>query len=651
MKRKKIFLVTLIVVLALIFVALWALFAVGRFNLIADLILQPTVEMKKSFAAADVFNNSYFEGLKLENGKISVAQTNTLPTLSDVSSSIEVKNKAVISGNEAAIAIGWWGEERVMRRNTHIVYFEVYNNSSQDIAPLEIKIPNIVSIPEQSLEIYSLFYPQVGPQDGFRSIYIDKIAPKETKKVALITLGMEDASINQNLLGGLKFFGKTQISSLTEEYTTLNCETNLSDCNLVLNYKGAYWLGKYTTTYSAADLAAIKNALNLEADTIYLGQIFVRPNNLGEDVLEGELGFKIEGANFVPLSGRVENGIWYVPIKNMFSGKSIKYISQFNGWFLADKKITNDNLKLVQLRKAKLPKSSLVFDVQKMDKLTIANPAPGGGQAGFALPQGLKICALQVPDTTLESTWNGFFFNQVLVTLGDPLNKYQAFLFVPYLSGGTNSSRNAKIMNAEDWARFDSDEAGDAFFYLHSFNAKGLVTAVQRLYTLSTPDADFYKGDYAFYGLEDYRGTLWGTINLNQPKNNYEMSFSWSKPNNEVGNVGIQVRTEVGGNYTPWVSLDKDVSNVKIVAGTDKVQYRLVFESSDPAMVRSLTAINLIRSGTTAGDNTNPTIGTNGSTTFANGLISTGTHLLLLLVISIILVVSIIYIVALLKED
>ncbi|MCD6195103.1 hypothetical protein J7K05_02845, partial [bacterium] len=167
----------------------------------------------------------------------------------------------------------------------------------------------------------------------------------------------------------------------------------------------------------------------------------------------------------------------------------------------------------------------------------------------------------------------------------------------------------------------------------------------------------FYSGDYVFYGIKDYRGLLWTELEVPSQSRSYKLSLKRENSEEEQGRVIIQARSLVGDEFTDWSTLGAGVNSFDIAAGTEKVQLRVFFQGDSPDLFGSLESVELASGGSGGGgviqvpQPGDQSSGTESGILGGRNLISTGTHLLLLLIISVILIVSIVYIVALIREE
>ncbi len=658
MRRRKFFLSTLAILLGITLVGCWTLFLTGRFSLVADLLLPSVKEEKQEFSGQDLLSRSYFENLQVKDGKIKVSSFSVEPELSLLQKSqVALVDKAVITATEPSVQTAWG--VRARRRNTNFLVVKIENKTDQYIAPFEMRLP---PIQRKDIKYFGVYGPYLEwLQDNRYRIRIDHLSPKETKTVGFLVVGMEKSRVEEELVPQIELYGKIVPFSLAEDYEILNCS---EDCGLSVGGKRVALLAKGDLPSSfVADLG--------KSAGFYLQRIDLRLSSKSLTVVKGEVGirFKTKNLNYLPLSGRVEKGIWYLPVKDLVSQEKAKFTFHLQGWMLANAGVIAEDIVLAKLRLPKnYPLLSSFWSPDQLKALVFAKPDEA------CLTQEAYRCD-KYHFTSLEQTpaFMGkvnndqrlLTFYQLQTRLGTKSNQYQKVLAVPYLSG-KNADLVQQVLNAQGFFAIDNDTVLDPVFWLYPRNSVHAiqVLSVLRQHQWSSGDANFpindqfLKGDYLFYGIKNYRGLLWTEIDVPSATHAYRLSLAWSDFKDKGGKVVVQARSWVGGEFTDWSTLGAGTNSFDIAAGTEKVQLRVFIEGSDPKALPSLGGVRLVSAATPAekgGEDTGQPPATSNETPLTSGLnqglISTGTHLLLLLIISVILVVSIVYIVALIKEE
>lgn len=633
MRRRKFFLSTLAVFLGLLLVGGWVLFLSGRFSIVADFLLPSKEGEGERLVGDDLLNRSYFENLKVEEGKVKVAAYSASPELKELSSEqVEVEKSLVLGASSSDFKT----------KKRYYLVLNVKNKSDSYIAPLEIKLTRAEE--DKNVDFYSLYYPQLEKDGPSRYILISEIAPQETKSVPLYIVGLDTTEI-ENLSGNIVAYGNVLPFSLEEKYQEVDCTS--TDC--ILN--------------SEAFVAVLyKDSSRYLQD---LNWNFQPAFDLPE---RSEVGLRLKNTDgnsvsITPFVGRVEEGIWYLPI-NIFSSEK----ANISGVFLADQRVSGQGAEIVKIRYPKdYPALPFVWDRDKLKEIKFKGPGQSCGllstyrcdKYNFHLFTKSSAFAGEV---NLKSRL--LALHQVVVGFGSEAKKYQKVALVPYLRS-TSASDNSRLINGCDISLISNEEALGKSFLFYPRKEEFLH---QIAYLLRHFDSDseriqvidenkFYEGDYNFYGIKDYKGLLWTEFVVPSQSRSYRLNLDWAGFDKK-SKIIVQARSLVGEEFTDWATFNTDVASFDIAAGTEKVQLRIFFQGESPDLFGSLQSVELASAGSggEGGVIQVPQPGSQASEEESGilggrSLISTGTHLLLLLIISVILVVSIVYIVALIKEE
>jgi len=405
---------------------------------------------------------------------------------------------------------------------------------------------------------------------------------------------------------------------------------------------------------------------NLYIDFLYLQDLDLKIKPSITLPTGSEIGVEIKGAggenvDITPFVGRMEGDIWFLPA-NILSSEKISV----RGLFLADKEAVAKYVRVVKIAYPKnYPALSVVWNKDKLEKVKFRGPGQGCGMLttfycdkyffNFYSQSSMFRGKVNLRSRLLA-------LHQVLVGFGKNAKKYQKLALIPYLTK-TNNSENERLINACSFG--DAGESLGKALLVYPQRKEPLkeVVPLLRHYDPESGRRNvinenrFYSGDYVFYGIKDYRGLLWTELEVPSQSRSYKLSLKRENSEEEQGRVIIQARSLVGDEFTDWSTLGAGANSFDIAAGTEKVQLRVFFQGDSPDLFGSLESVELASGGSGGGgviqvpQPGDQSSGTESGILGGRNLISTGTHLLLLLIISVILIVSIVYIVALIREE
>ncbi|MCD6422053.1 hypothetical protein J7L13_01735 [bacterium] len=665
MKRRKFFLSTLAVFLSLVLVGLWGLFFAGKFSLIADFLLPPAEKKEVLQWGEELLKGSLYRNLEVENKKVSLARSHTEPeweTLTNLqfkevriftpegilrgASSLSADERQTLFDNTVRRFICVFApnlpicrskeEGESLGKTAGFVYGEVVNPTDQYFSPVYLKVP--LALKEREQRIVWGRTPLYLGEDGYYLYLTEKLAPHQTLKFVVGIAGEEKT---ENILAWTKewqLVGKQWSFSLAEEEKVLD----YSSASLKVVDQRIYPLARFPL--ATAEFKEWKEQFQSPPQkSVYLNEVVFWIENQGERVWQGRVGFKIDREDVLLFSGEFSDGYWFIETPEIPPGAKVSVA----GWVLTkDKALTTQEVEEGEVKVyADRPSYTFQLSSSYLTPLSfspikcVPGPSCENSENGFGIP----YCSGVIPEgDTARYLFVNWIFDGPREGKG-ALYQYQQVFFSPPLRAENNEKTlliggGLYELNADSDSPLERASAVQPFWPLKP--AIGWQHLVGR-----NPGEEAENAPRAF-GLRFYKGLLWKELELPSEEGG-EISLGFSA---EPEEVAIQVRSYVNGEYTSWVNIGPEAESVQIAPGTEKVQIRVFFFASDPEGI-NIQSLSFWPKGTTGFQEQPLPSQPSPTQQVSQRLISTGTHFLLLLVISVILIISIVYIVALLREE